>query len=45
MTMVSEKVTVPLDVPRNQRQDYIQNYLKITRNSGRLMLSSRRSEG
>ncbi|MGA9097956.1 MAG: aldolase [Methanotrichaceae archaeon] len=36
--MVSEKVTVPLDVPKVQRQDYIQNYLKITRNSGRLML-------
>ncbi|MFB3764170.1 MAG: aldolase [Methanotrichaceae archaeon] len=38
MTVVSENVMVPLDVPRSERQNYTQNYLKITRNSGRLML-------
>ncbi len=38
MIMVSEKVMVPLDVPRNESQSYTQNYLKITKNSGRLML-------
>ncbi len=31
-------VKVPLDVPRRAREDYIKNYLEITKNSGRLML-------
>jgi fructose-bisphosphate aldolase/6-deoxy-5-ketofructose 1-phosphate synthase len=34
----SEDVAVPLDVPRGARRTYINNYLKITGNSGRLML-------
>ncbi len=29
---------VPLDVPKSERQSYVRNYLKITKNSGRLML-------
>lgn len=29
---------VPLDVPRNARDEYIRNYTEITRGSGRLML-------
>jgi fructose-bisphosphate aldolase/6-deoxy-5-ketofructose 1-phosphate synthase len=36
--MESEKVMIPLDVPRKERQSYARNYLKITKNSGRLML-------
>jgi fructose-bisphosphate aldolase/6-deoxy-5-ketofructose 1-phosphate synthase len=36
--MKSEDVPVPLDVPRMARRDYINNYLKMTGNSGRLML-------
>ncbi len=31
-------VVVPLDVPERMRREYIKNYLKITRESGRLML-------
>ena len=31
-------VKVPLDVPKSARKKYIQNYLDITRNSGKLML-------
>ncbi len=37
--MISSKdVLVPLDVPKSERQSYVRNYLKITKNSGRLML-------
>ncbi len=37
--MINEKdVLVPLDVPRSMRQKYLENYLKITKHSGRLML-------
>ncbi|WNY25011.1 aldolase [Methanolapillus millepedarum] len=39
MPKITERnVLVPLDVPRDARDDYIQNYLKITQNSGNLML-------
>lgn len=38
MPISSEDVRVPLDVPKNRRQSYIGNYLKITMKSGRLML-------
>ncbi|WNY26806.1 aldolase [Methanolapillus ohkumae] len=39
MKKISERdVLVPLDVPRAVRDEYIQNYLKITQNSGNLML-------
>jgi DhnA family fructose-bisphosphate aldolase class Ia len=38
MTINTEKVRVPLDVPRSVRERYIENYLSITRESGRLML-------
>lgn len=31
-------LNVPLDVPRNARNEYIRNYTEITRGSGRLML-------
>ncbi|MCK4429338.1 MAG: aldolase [Candidatus Aenigmarchaeota archaeon] len=31
-------VSVPLDVPKNMKKKYIQNYTEITRASGRLML-------
>lgn len=33
-----EDVIVPLDVPKTMRETYIQNYLEITKESGRLML-------
>jgi fructose-bisphosphate aldolase/6-deoxy-5-ketofructose 1-phosphate synthase len=33
-----EDVLVPLDVPPGKRNEYIDNYLKITKESGRLML-------
>jgi len=33
-----EDVLVPLDVPPGRRNEYIDNYLKITKDSGRLML-------
>ncbi len=38
MILKAEDVSIPLDVPKNTRQKYIENYLKITRGSGRLML-------
>jgi DhnA family fructose-bisphosphate aldolase class Ia len=38
MTINTEKVRVPLDVPGSVRERYIENYLSITRESGRLML-------
>lgn len=34
----AKNVKVPLDVPKTARKKYIQNYLDITRNSGRIML-------
>ncbi len=38
MSIKPEDVNVPSDVPKNKRKVYAENYLKITRNSGRLML-------
>jgi fructose-bisphosphate aldolase/6-deoxy-5-ketofructose 1-phosphate synthase len=38
MKIRPEDVIVPLDVPKAFREDYRMNYLKITRESGRLML-------
>ena len=38
MDLKENDVVVPLDVPEAVREDYIKNYLTITRNSGRLML-------
>jgi DhnA family fructose-bisphosphate aldolase class Ia len=38
MSIKAEDVIVPLDVPKDWRKKYIQNYLNITRGSGRLML-------
>ncbi len=38
MTIKAEDVIVPLDVPRAVREKYIDNYLEITRRTGRLML-------
>ncbi len=35
---MSTEVIVPLDVPRDSRHKYIDNYLKITKGRGRLML-------
>lgn len=31
-------ILVPLDVPKTMKKEYIENYLNMTRNSGRLML-------
>jgi DhnA family fructose-bisphosphate aldolase class Ia len=36
--MKADDVIVPLDVPNKYRERYIENYLRITRESGRLML-------
>lgn len=36
--ITKKNVRVPLDVPKEAREEYIKNYLKITKNSGRLML-------
>ena len=38
MTIGATEVSVPLDVPKKSREDYIKNYLTITREGGRLML-------
>lgn len=38
MSIKAEDVIVPLDVLKDFRERYIQNYMKITRGSGRLML-------
>jgi fructose-bisphosphate aldolase / 6-deoxy-5-ketofructose 1-phosphate synthase len=38
MRIKAEDVVVPLDVPRTARKTYKENYLQITRDSGRLML-------
>lgn len=38
MIFEAKDITVPLDVPPESRETYIENYLTITRNSGRLML-------
>ncbi|VVB68919.1 Fructose-bisphosphate aldolase/6-deoxy-5-ketofructose 1-phosphate synthase [uncultured archaeon] len=35
---MTEEIIVPLDVPGQRRHKYLENYLKITRGSGRLML-------
>lgn len=36
--MKADDVVIPLNVPKSARKRYIDNYLTITRNSGRLML-------
>ena len=38
MAMKVNDVIVPLDVPKALRDTYIENFQKITRESGRLML-------
>jgi fructose-bisphosphate aldolase / 6-deoxy-5-ketofructose 1-phosphate synthase len=38
MKIKASDVIVPLDVPKEVRETYIENYLRITRESGRLML-------
>ena len=38
MRIGPEDVLVPLDVPPERREEYVDNYLKITKESGRLML-------
>ena len=36
--MSGKDVNVPADVPKSMEKEYIKNYLKITHNTGRLML-------
>jgi len=36
--MEAMDVLIPLDVPEDSRQAYVENYTEITRGSGRLML-------
>ncbi len=38
MNLKEDEILVPLDVPKAVRENYINNYLAITRRSGRLML-------
>jgi len=38
MDLKEDDILVPLDVPKAARENYIKNYLAITRKSGRLML-------
>jgi len=38
MTIRANDIIVPLDVPKAARETYLNNYLSITRDSGRLML-------
>ncbi len=38
MDFKENDVVVPLDVPKAVRENYIENYLAVTKNSGRLML-------
>ena len=38
MNLKEDDILVPLDVPKAVRENYIKNYLTITRRSGRLML-------
>ncbi len=38
MTIKADNIMVPLDVPKVVRDKYIENYLSITKESGRLML-------
>jgi fructose-bisphosphate aldolase / 6-deoxy-5-ketofructose 1-phosphate synthase len=38
MQLSAADVAVPLDVPKGMRDAYVENYLTITRNTGRLML-------
>ncbi len=38
MNLKEDDIMVPLDVPKSERENYINNYLTITQKSGRLML-------
>ncbi|MCJ7496992.1 MAG: aldolase, partial [candidate division Zixibacteria bacterium] len=38
MTIKANNIIVPLDVPKVVREKYLENYLSITKESGRLML-------
>jgi fructose-bisphosphate aldolase/6-deoxy-5-ketofructose 1-phosphate synthase len=38
VTLEAKDIMVPLDVPPESRETYVDNYLTMTRNSGRLML-------
>lgn len=38
VTITNNDVIVPLDVPKAMRETYVENYMKITRDTGRLML-------
>ena len=38
VSISKEDVIVPLDVPKTMRESYVKNYMKITKESGRLML-------
>jgi DhnA family fructose-bisphosphate aldolase class Ia len=38
MNLKEDEIMVPLDVPKSVRENYINNYLTITKKSGRLML-------
>lgn len=38
MKIKVDDIIVPLDVPKYMQEEYIKNYLEITKNSGRLML-------
>jgi len=38
MTIKADNIMVPLDIPKLVREKYIENYLSITKESGRLML-------
>ena len=38
MKISAKDVVVPLDVPEESKDEYVKNYLKITHNTGRLML-------
>jgi hypothetical protein len=38
MTIKANDVIVPLEVPKAVREKYIDNYLEITKSTGRLML-------
>ncbi len=38
MELTRENIEVPMDVPPEKREEYIDNYLEITKSTGRLML-------